>query len=115
MNDGRSVPGMDRETAMARVGGDADLLKEIAALFLDESEKTIAEIRTAIAAGDASSIEHAAHGLKGAVANFGAAAVVEAAQRLEHLGRARQLQDALSAVETLEKALDALCAELRAL
>ena len=43
MNDGRSVPGMDRETAMARVGGDADLLKEIAELFLELAQGGLAQ------------------------------------------------------------------------
>ena len=110
-----SSPGMDRNAAMARVGGDAALLREIAGLFLTESEKQIQEIRSAIATGDAHAVEQAAHSLRGAVANFGAAAAVAAAQRLEQLGSAGDLKDAAAALTALERTLTTLCAELRAL
>ena len=35
---------LDRATALARVGGDLDLLKEIAGLFLDEYPRALDEI-----------------------------------------------------------------------
>ncbi len=109
------MPGLDHGVAMSRVGGDAELLKEIAELFLAESEKTMEELRSAIATGDARAVEHASHGLKGAVANFGAEETVAAAQKLEELGRAGELRDAPAALVTLERALNDLWAELRAL
>ena len=77
---------LDRANALARVGGDLDLLKEIAALFLDEYPRELDEIRTALASGDAHTLERSAHGLKGAVANFGARPAVDAAFQLEQFG-----------------------------
>lgn len=107
--------GLDRRIAMVRVGEDAALLQEIAALFLVESQKDLEQIRSAIAAADAHAVERAAHGLKGAAANFGAAAAVEAAQRLEVLGRAGNLEETPDALVTLERTLHELCEELRTL
>ena len=110
-----SVPLLDREEALSRVGGDAELLKEIAMLFLDNYEQWLAELNQAAARGDAQAVEHAAHGLKGSVANFGAQHVVEAALRIEQLGRRRDLTEVSKALNTLELALAALRPELEAL
>ena len=103
---------LDRATALARVGGDLDLLKEIAALFLDEYPRELDEIRTALATGDAYTLERAAHGLKGSVANFGAAPAVDAAFQLEQLGKAGKLDQVPPPLATLERALALLHAEL---
>lgn len=106
---------LDREVALSRVGGDLELLKEIAELFLDEYPKNLADLHEAIAAGDAKGLERAAHGLKGSVATFGADAAVEAAFRLESMGRARQMVEVAQILNTLELALAALRPELEAL
>jgi HPt (histidine-containing phosphotransfer) domain-containing protein len=107
--------GLDRELALSRVGGDAELLKEIAALFMEEYPKVLAELRAAAARGDAQGVEHAAHGLKGSVANFGAQAAVNAAFQLEQMGRAGDLSRASEAIDALARALDSLHPELKAL
>ena len=106
---------MDRATALARVGGDLELLKEIAALFLDEYPRALDDMRKALATGDAKLLEHAAHGLKGSVANFSAPAAEEAAFQLEKLGRAQKLDQAPEIVTALEQALALLQAELASL
>lgn len=105
----------DRAVALARVGGDPELLKEIAHLFLDDYPRVLQELHEAIAGGDAARIERTAHGLKGSVANFGASAAVEAARSLEALGRARQLAETEQGIRALELALAALRPELEAL
>jgi len=105
----------DKEVALARVGGDADLLKEIAQLFLEDYPKSLADLHEALNAGDARRVERAAHGLKGAVSNFGAAPAVAAALQLETLGRAREMTDVGLVLQTLERALAALRPELEAL
>jgi HPt (histidine-containing phosphotransfer) domain-containing protein len=107
--------GLDRELALSRVGGDAELLKEIAALFMEEYPKVLAELRAAAVRGDAQGVEHAAHGLKGSVANFGAQAAVDAAFQLEQMGRAGDLSRVREAIDALARALDALHPELKAL
>jgi two-component system, sensor histidine kinase and response regulator len=106
---------LDRATALARVGGDLDLLKEIAALFLDEYPRELDDIHKALATADARLLEHTAHGLKGSVANFGAPTAVEAAFQLEQLGKAGKLDHAPPALIALERALALLHAELSAI
>ena len=106
---------IDRKVALSRVGGDIELLKEIAVLFLDTYPSVLQEIRSATERGDAQMLERSAHGLKGSVANFGAAAAVDAALLLENMGRTRQLQEATQGLRNLELALSALRPELEAL
>ena|SRR5689334_12223874 len=103
---------LDSETALARVGGDVELLKEIAQLFLDEYPGALDDIHKALEAGDAHKLERAAHGLKGSVANFGASAAVEAAFQLEQFGKAGKLDQAPPALAALERTLASLHAEL---
>ena len=106
---------LDRATALARVDGDLDLLKEIAALFLEEYPRELDEIHKALAAGDAHMLERAAHGLKGSVANFGARTAVDAAFQLEQFGKAGKLDQASAALAGLERALASLGTELSSL
>jgi two-component system sensor histidine kinase/response regulator len=108
-------PVLDLEVALARVGGDPDLLKEIAVLFLDHYTEWLGEIREAAGRGDAKGVENTAHGLKGSVANFGAQAAVDAAMHLESLGRSRDLTDVGTSLAALESALSALRPELESL
>ena len=62
---------LDRRLALSRVGGDMELLREIAALFLEECPRSLLEIHQAVTGEDAAKLENAAHSLKGSVANFG--------------------------------------------
>jgi HPt (histidine-containing phosphotransfer) domain-containing protein len=106
---------LDRKVALSRVGGDVELLREIAGLFLETYPELLTEIHTAADSGDARALERSAHGLKGSVANFGAPAAVEAAMLLETLGRTHKLEDAGRALKNLEAALAALHPALEAL
>ena len=96
-----TAPLLDRATLLDRIGGDEDLLRELASIFLDEYPALIEEIRSAVAARDAKAMERAAHSLKGSVANFGVPGAIEAAFRLETLGRKGQMQEAPCALEEL--------------
>jgi HPt (histidine-containing phosphotransfer) domain-containing protein len=107
--------GLDRELALSRVGGDAELLKEIAALFIVDYPNSVAEIRAALALGDAKTVERAAHGLKGSVGTFGARAAVDLAFEVEQSGHARDLERAKEALRRLEDVLTELRTELTAL
>src|SRR5712691_1500944 len=103
---------LDREMALSRVEGDADLLKEISVLFLDDYPNALRELGEAIARGDAQQVERTAHGLKGSVANFGARAAVEAALAIENMARAQTLAGVAPVLDQLERALAALRPEL---
>ena len=104
---------LDRTVAMARVGGDVELLREISALFLDEYPRVLITLHQALAEGDSKTFERAAHGLKGSVANFGARAAVDAAFRLERLGHDQKLGEVSQALASLELALEDLRNDLR--
>lgn len=106
---------LDRAVALDRVGGDPKLLREIASLFLANYSQWLADLKQAAARGDALGVEHAAHGLKGSVANFGAEASVQAAFAIEQMGRKRDLAEVEKALNTLELALAALRPKLEAL
>ncbi len=105
----------DKAVALSRVGGDAELLKEIAILFLDDYPKSLTELREAVQTRDAKRLERSAHGLKGSVSNFGAAPAVDAALQLETMGRSQKLVEVEQVLRTLELALAALRAELESL
>jgi HPt (histidine-containing phosphotransfer) domain-containing protein len=106
---------LDPEIILDRVGGDVELMCEITDLFLSEYPELIAEIRAAIAAGDARRLEHSAHTLKGSVANFGATAAVEAALKLEMIGRRGDLASAPDGLRMLELHFAALAPALESL
>jgi HPt (histidine-containing phosphotransfer) domain-containing protein len=112
---------LDRHVALLRVGGDEELLKEIATIFLEDYPKILVEIRAAIVGGDAKRLEESAHAMKGSVGNFGARVVVESASRLEQMGRERRVDGdgqgsaAFLELKILDQALSALRMELEAL
>lgn len=92
----------DLSVALERMGGDEEILKEIAALFVEDSPEQLQRIRQAIDAGNAQALERAAHTLKGSVSNFGAESAVKAAFALEMMGREGNLTQAQEHFDTLE-------------
>jgi HPt (histidine-containing phosphotransfer) domain-containing protein len=110
-----TAPLLDRSAALERIGGDQELLREIASLFLSEYPVLIQEIRVAIENGDVEGLERSAHSLKGSVANFEARSAVDAAFRLETIGRNGNLDRAGPALADLEAAFESLNPELKRL
>jgi len=106
---------LDLNLALSRAGGDEELLRELAALFLDDYPNTLEQLRTAIASGVAIDIEHHAHSLKGSASNFGAPEVVAAALSLEQQGRTHALIETPASLHRLESALAILKPELESL
>ena len=94
--------------ALERVGGDNELLEEVAKLFLDSAPDLLGQIREAVARRDPQALQHAAHTLKGSVGNFGAEAAFDAALRLEKMGRAGDLAGVKEAFEALEAEMQRL-------
>jgi CheY-like chemotaxis protein len=104
----------DRAAALAHLGGDADLLGELAELFLADCPRLLADVNAAVAAGNATKIKIAAHTLKGSAAHFGAGSAVEAAQHLETVAGQGKLAEAREAATRLEAELQRFEPELRA-
>jgi two-component system, sensor histidine kinase and response regulator len=99
---------MDMEEVMERVGDDMELLTDMAELFLDDCPRLMSEIRESITRQDSKVLEHSAHTLKGSASNFSAASVVEAAFRLEQMGRDGDITHAEAAYATLEQEMQRL-------
>lgn len=110
-----ATPVLDLETALERVGGDEDLLREISAIFLQECPPAITELRSAVAARDPVTIERKAHSLKGSISTFGNGEPFHDALTLEQQGRNRDLTEVDQNLQRFEASLDRLCGELQAL
>jgi len=103
----------DISALLETVGGDRDLVGELASMFLEDYPTQMASIRHAVEHGDAESLHESAHKLKGSVANFGAAGAQDLATVLELMGRERRAGDAPEILERLEKEMDLLDQYLR--
>jgi CheY-like chemotaxis protein len=99
---------LDRVTALARVDGDAELLGELARLFLADTARLLSAVRQAVTRGDAKALEYAAHALKSSVGNFSAHAAFEAAARLEMSGHQGDLAEAQEAYAALQQEIERL-------
>jgi CheY-like chemotaxis protein len=98
----------DQATTLRRVDGDQELLQELVGLFGEEYAQMMEAIHSAIRKQDVLRLRQAAHTLKGEVSNFGASGAVEAAQRLEMMGRDGDLTDADAVYTALQHTLEHL-------
>ena len=81
-----------------------DLLGQLYGLFQDQGPTGIAELRRALAAGDAVAFTEAAHSLKGSYRSLGTPRLAELAADLETAGREGRLDGLATEVDTLESA-----------
>ncbi|MBI5775352.1 MAG: Hpt domain-containing protein [Verrucomicrobia bacterium] len=113
--DSNRPPVIDRATLLEELGGDEDLLKEIAGLFLETGPGQLQGVRDAAAAGDALALSRHAHTLKGALAQLHAETAAAAARDVEEPARQGQAATAVAAVPKLETEVAAVQRELEAL
>ena len=106
---------LDRELALSRVGGDLELLQEIALLFLSDSERMAREIEKSVQARDAQALDRSAHTLKGCVSNFGAQRLYDFSLALERMGRSGDLTNVEPVYRLLKTELVQLENDLREL
>lgn len=99
---------LDRAELVRRFGGSLRLLRAAAADFLKDYPSQLAGLRQALDRQDSRGVQLHAHSLKGAVGNFAAPAVVEAARRLEAMGRGGDLRESEAAYRELEAAMERL-------
>ena len=105
---GRGFPAdaFDRETALARLGGDEDLLREAVQAFLEDCPRLLGQLREAVERHDAAAVESAAHAIKGTAAMFSAHPTEEAAARLERLGSQGQMAGIEAGAQHLEAEME---------
>jgi PAS domain S-box-containing protein len=99
---------LDWAAALDRLQGDRALLGELVGVFRDECPKLLTQVREAVATSDAARLKLASHTLKGALSNFAARDAVEAAKRLEQMGKQADLAGADEALAALESELERL-------
>jgi signal transduction histidine kinase/DNA-binding response OmpR family regulator len=92
----------------ARLGGDREFLKKIAALFEEDRRRLQDEIRRAVRQRDAQALERAAHALRGSVGNFHDQEAFAEAAELEKMGREGRLDGTDGLIAKLETSLDRL-------
>ena len=78
---------IDWSEALSIVDGDTELLRVVAAAFLEEAGSLQSRLATALSSGDVKSIQQLGHTLKGAVGAFGAHKCRSLAEQLESFGR----------------------------
>ena len=67
-------------------GGDEEFLAELVAIFLDDAELRLQEIKGAVDSGDPTELRKTAHKLKGSSANMGANGLMSISKSMEDLG-----------------------------
>ena len=97
--------------------GEPDLVQELVGMYRAETPGLLADIRAAMAAGEADKLRHAAHSLKGSSNNLGVRQVAALSAEIEKKGRSGTVEgvDALLAQleREFERAAQALDAVLR--
>ncbi len=104
----------DLAAALANVGDDVALLREIVAAFFGEYPELLTQIQNGIAKSDAAAVRRGAHTLKGAVGTFGPSEAHDLAEQLEMMGDSRNLHGADEVMQALKRSLSELHVELEA-
>ena len=94
------------------VGGDHEFVKELVAIYLDESPGYLDAIAAAAAAGDAATLVRPAHTLKSSSASIGAMRLSAVSKQLEFAAREGRIDQA--AVEEAKALWPLTVAELAA-
>ena len=97
-----------------RLGGDVELARDMATLFIPDAMRLLEKIREAVGAANPERLRHEAHALKGAASNFNATQVVAASRDLESMARSGDLGRSPAVFAALEAHTNELLADLRA-
>ena len=102
------TPVWDHRQALSRAGGDEQLLREIAEMFLNQYPQAVSELRRALAGRDAGMLGRIAHRLKGEVGCFGARQSFSALVKLEEHVAHPDFEPMRQAVDEVERELACL-------
>lgn len=92
----------DRQTALDRTFGEAELLAELMDLLLESARENRQTIVEALEQGQAEPVMRAGHSLKGAAANMAAEGLRETAFQIEQAGRENDLDTARRVLPQLD-------------
>jgi two-component system sensor histidine kinase/response regulator len=96
---------VERKALLETLDNDPQLLQEIIGIFLADCPGKLADLQAAVTACNPGQIANSSHALRGSVATFGAQKAVDAAQKLESMGRHGHLEGAAEAFSVLEREL----------
>lgn len=102
----------DENELLERVDNDVAFLGETVQMLETDGRALMAEVKAALAAGDAAGVGRTAHTLKGMISNFCAAEVQAMALDVEKAGKAGDCPAGMEAAARLEPALESLITEL---
>ncbi len=106
-------PLFDRGRALARLGGDEHLFRELAQLLVDEAQQKHAELDGALAVPDLERLARIAHKLKGDAGTFASGPLSDATGALERAAREGHQQAALARARESMQLFAGLVDELR--
>jgi CheY-like chemotaxis protein len=106
---------LDEGALLALLGGNHGVVRELAGIFDADSPGRLAELQEAVAQGDAARARRAAHGLKGSTGNLCGRVAAGAADRIERLAAAGDLDGVRAELPALEAALAELSRALHGL
>ena len=99
---------LDEGAMLNCVDGDLELLHKLVEVFWDDCPRMLSDIRKALDNQSSKALLSAAHALKGSLSYFGANSALQAALKLEMLGREGTLEGADNAFSELEEGLSRL-------
>jgi HPt (histidine-containing phosphotransfer) domain-containing protein len=94
---------IDKAELMDRIDNDLEFLAETVELYQQDCPTLLGGIRSALQSQDSDGVATAAHTLKGLVSNFCARSTVEAALKLEMMGKHNDLDGGAEALAALER------------
>src|SRR5262245_3435446 len=112
-----SQPAVDPEALdrlLEMTGGDREFLAELIETYVEDGGAQLANLRTAVATGDAEAAVRPAHSLKSNSASMGAEALSELCRSLETDARAGTIDDGQGRVDAASAEFERVCAALRA-
>jgi HPt (histidine-containing phosphotransfer) domain-containing protein len=113
-NDPPPEPIVNVAELLARVDNDAELLRELIAIFKIEFPRHLCALREAIGQGNLKNVQRSGHTLRGMLSNLGATRAAAAAARLEQLGDSSDGNVLKSALALFETEVTGLLPELEA-
>jgi hypothetical protein len=93
---------LDVDATLDRIGGNTQLFTRLITIFRRQTPLVLAELRDALAAGDATGVRNAAHKLNGSLRSVGGRAAQGVAELLERRAREDALADAAGLYASLE-------------
>ncbi|HUF75176.1 MAG TPA: response regulator, partial [Longimicrobiales bacterium] len=99
------LPDFEPQRALELVEGDRGVLASVVKLFLEQTRERLDEIRRALDAGDASSLERSAHTMEGAAVSLAMPRLREISHRIAIHSQRGELEEAAALVTELDEAV----------